>query len=249
PANARCDRQVRIDRERSGAHGGVVTRVLGERVQQLLGGGSLVERRGDSFQTVPGQRVEPRFGPNGGSQPRADGVGIHEPHAHPVAQARRAGLQIHRLEDAHALRRVFAGGLVVGAPEVRDVAGDDLDGVDWRLRGCGRGKQAERQQRVPHGDQGTLKADPSKAGPSLRARAARAALRMTCRGFFVREGTGMSPCLCSCTRRGRSFVTPMYNTRERLARTYTQYMSFTSYDHGYWLVIIIIPQSSGAYTR
>jgi len=31
--------------------------------------------------------------------------------------------------------RVFAGGEIVGAPEVRDVARDDLDGVDGRLNG------------------------------------------------------------------------------------------------------------------
>src|SRR2546428_9812329 len=40
----------------------------------------------------------------------------------------------------------------------------------------------------------------------------------------------MRLCLCSFTRRSRSFVTPVYNTRERLAMIYTQYVR-TIYDH------------------
>src|SRR5437660_447208 len=77
----------------------------------------------------------------------------------PGAQSRRAGLEVDRPKDARLLGIRLARRAIVGAPEVGDVARDERNGIDWRLPGCGRRKQAERPKRLPHVDQGTPKAD------------------------------------------------------------------------------------------
>ncbi len=122
-----------VDRERVGAHGRVVARVPRHRGDEFLRRRVLGERRDGALERIAQRRtafaaaggVDRGARPPGRDEPRPHGAPVHQAHADPVAQPRRAGAQVHLLEDPHARRTVLARGKVVRAPEVRDVARDE----------------------------------------------------------------------------------------------------------------------------